>query len=386
MPEQISRDANVGIVSGRNSAAEGGDGGKLVSLHSERLGGKLPVDCAQNTLETSPNGSLPPSVPECRDASLPPSLSPITAQPFARWWIYQRERFPIFTHGPLIAAFSFCMVSYSSLVRGYVRIPDAKALLVAFVTAFIFFLQMRIADEFKDYAEDARYRSYRPVPRGLISLRELGSVGIIGGAIQLGLALWLSTALLPFLLGVWLYLGLMTREFFIGPWLRKHPIVYMWSHMLIIPLIDLYGTACDWHVAGVAAPNGLIFLICVSFFNGFVLEIGRKLRVPQDEETGVETYSFLWGRRRATLVWGGALAVTALSVCLAASKTGFARPEVVLFSALLLMAAGIATRFLLRPVTGRGKWIELFSGLWTLLVYLSLGVLPLIWQLVAKGG
>lgn len=333
MSKQVSKDAKARMVSGRNSAAEGGDGGKL-----------------------------------------------------AHWWIYQRERFPIFTHGPLIAAFSCCMVSYSSLMRGYVRIPDARALLVAFITAFIFFLQMRIADEFKDYADDALYRPYRPVPRGLISLRELGIVGIIGGAIQLGLALWLSPALLPFLLGVWAYLGLMTREFFVSSWLKKHPIVYMWSHMLIIPLIDLYGTACDWHVAGAPAPNGLIFLICVSFFNGFVLEIGRKLRVPQDEETGVETYSFLWGRRRATLVWGGALAVTALSVCLAASKTGFTIPEVGLFSALLLVAAGLATRFLQRPIVGRGKEIELFSGLWTLLVYLSLGVLPLIWQLVAKGG
>jgi 4-hydroxybenzoate polyprenyltransferase len=46
-----------------------------------------------------------------------------------------------------------------------------------------------------------------------------------------------------------------------------------------------------------AAWNGFFW---VSFFNGTVLEIGRKIRAPQDEEAGVETYSFLWGR-------GGAL-------------------------------------------------------------------------------
>src|SRR5258707_1420095 len=209
----------------------------------------------------------------------------------ARWWIYQSERFPIFSHGPLIAAFSFCMVSYSSLVRGYVRIPGGQALLVAFATAFIFFLQMRIADEFKDFHDDARYRPYRPVPRGLISLRELGIVGIAGGVVQLGLALWLSPALLPFLLGVWLYLGPMTRESLASTWRKAHPIVYMWTNMLILPLIGFFGTACDWRASGAAAPDALIFLLCVSFFNGFALEIGRKIRSPQDEEHGVETYS-----------------------------------------------------------------------------------------------
>ncbi len=303
----------------------------------------------------------------------------------ARWWIYQRERFPIFSHGALIAAFSFCMVSYSSLVRGYARIPDSKALIVAFVTAFIFFLQLRIADEFKDFDDDLRYRPYRPVPRGLLSLRELGIVGIAGGAVQLLLALWLSPALLPFLLGIWVYLGLMSREFFVSTWLKAHPITYMWTHMLIIPLIDLYGTACDWRVAGAVAPNGLIFLLCVSFFNGFAVEIGRKIRAPEDEETGVETYSFLWGRRRAVFAWYGALLATAISAFLAASKIGFALPEGVLFISLLLIAALIAGCFLHRTVAGRGKWIELFSGVWTLLVYLSLGALPLIWQLVLKG-
>jgi hypothetical protein len=35
-----------------------------------------------------------------------------------RWWIYQRERFPLLAHSPVIAAFSLSAVSYSALVRG----------------------------------------------------------------------------------------------------------------------------------------------------------------------------------------------------------------------------------------------------------------------------
>lgn len=301
-----------------------------------------------------------------------------------RAWVYQRERFPIFTHGLLIAVFSFSTISFSALARGVVRLPDPKAYLVAFATAFIFFLQMRIADEFKDAGEDARYRPYRPVPRGLVTLHELGHVALAGAVIQAGLALWLAPALLPFLLLTWGYLALMSKEFFVRDWLKAHPVVYMWSHMLILPLIDLYGTACDWRVAGVAAPTGLIWLLLVSFANGFVLEIGRKIRAPESEERGVETYSFLWGRGRAVGVWLGVLGATAVCALVAAGQIRFAAQASVML-ALLLLGAGItAARFLRAPAPGRAKWIELSSGLWTLFMYLSLGALPLAWWLVAK--
>ena len=38
-----------------------------------------------------------------------------------RWWIYQKERFPLLAHGPLIFAFSACAVAFSSLLRGAPR-------------------------------------------------------------------------------------------------------------------------------------------------------------------------------------------------------------------------------------------------------------------------
>src|SRR5437660_5547988 len=80
-----------------------------------------------------------------------------------RWWVYQHERFPILGHGPVIAAFSFSAVCFSSLLRHDPSLPALRTFLVAFGTAFLFFLQLRIADEFKDFDEDSRYRPYRPV-------------------------------------------------------------------------------------------------------------------------------------------------------------------------------------------------------------------------------
>src|SRR5438132_5273528 len=62
-----------------------------------------------------------------------------------RWWVYQKERFPVLAHGILIAAFSFSAVSFSSLLRGQNTLPAARTALVAFGTAFLFFLQLRLA-------------------------------------------------------------------------------------------------------------------------------------------------------------------------------------------------------------------------------------------------
>src|SRR5207248_2175394 len=103
----------------------------------------------------------------------------------ARWWTYQRERFPVVAHGILIAAFSSSAVCFSTLLRGRTTPPQLLALIVAFGTAFLFFLQLRIADEFKDCEEDSRYRPYRAVPRGLVSLRELAVLGVAAAAVQL---------------------------------------------------------------------------------------------------------------------------------------------------------------------------------------------------------
>jgi 4-hydroxybenzoate polyprenyltransferase len=303
-----------------------------------------------------------------------------------RWWVYQRERFPLLGHAPLVAAFSFSAVAYSSLLRGVFERPHLTAWLVAFLTSLAFFMQLRIADEFKDIEEDTRYRPYRPVPRGLVSLRDLGLVGALLAFIQLALALWLFAPLVFILLGTWLYLALMSHEFFARDWLKARPITYMWTHMLIMPLIDLYATSCDWMVAAGKfrhdmVPAGLFWFLIVSFFNGIVIEIGRKIRAPEDEETGVETYSVLWGRGRAVAVWLGVLLVTASSAAVAAWQIDFLWPVVVVLLALLSAAAFAGWHFLHNLNAGAGKRFEILAGVWTLCMYLSLGAGPLLWRM-----
>jgi 4-hydroxybenzoate polyprenyltransferase len=296
-----------------------------------------------------------------------------------RWIVYQRERFPLAAHGPLVAAFSASAVCYSSLVRGGNELPRLSALLVAFVTSLLFFLQLRIADEFKDFEEDSKYRPYRAVPRGLVTLRELAWVGAGAALIQLALALTLEPTIVPLLFIAWIYLALMTREFFVRNWLKGHPVLYMTSHMVILPLVDLYATACDWWVAGVRVPpDGLFWFLVVSYLNGLVVEIGRKVRVPTDEEHGVETYSALWGTGRAARVWFVMVLLTAAAAWRAAATIGTENGMLILLAALVIACGAAALKVSRSQASGAGKTVEAMAGLWTVLMYLGLGAVPVL--------
>jgi 4-hydroxybenzoate polyprenyltransferase len=295
-----------------------------------------------------------------------------------RWWVYQRERFPVFAHAPVILAFSLSAISYSALLRGATSLPGWKPCFVAFLSSLLTFFQLRIADEFKDFEEDSRYRPYRPVPRGLVTLRQLAWVWAACMAIQLLMALWLSPHLVVLLVATWIYLGLMTREFFAKRWLKARPVVYMVSHMAIMPLVDFYAAACDWVPLGRLKPApGLMWFLLVSLFNGMVIEIGRKIRVPEDEEKGVETYSFLWGRNRAVAVWLAMMTVTGILACRAAQNIGFFAGAMTILAVTIAMATVLSVRFLATRAPGAGKRLETMAGVWSLLLYLSLGVLPI---------
>jgi 4-hydroxybenzoate polyprenyltransferase len=293
----------------------------------------------------------------------------------SRWWIYQKERFPLFAHGPLILAFSACAVAFSSLLRG-APAPDWQMIVTAFGVCLLMFLQLRIADEFKDAEEDARWRPYRPVPRGLVTLGELRGLFILAAVIQTGLVLALDSRLLAVLAIAWSYLALMSVEFFCRDWLKKRPVVYLVSHMGIMPLVDLFGTACEWLPRGSSTPAGLGWFLAASFFNGIVIEIGRKLRQPADEEEGVETYSRLWGKRGGAAALLVAMLATGICAVRAAMEIGFAGPVVIALGSVLTLGLAGLTKYLRGSVSG-GK-IEAIAAVWTLALYLMLGLVPLL--------
>ena len=304
----------------------------------------------------------------------------------ARMWEYQAERFPVFKHGMLIVAFGASAVCLSALLRG--GAPNPWAVLVAVLVLFGFFFQLRVADEHKDNEDDTKFRPERPVPRGLVKLAELRGVAIAVGVAQVALTLWLDWRLIVPLLLVWGWMAVMTKEFFVPEWLKKRPLIYMISHMAIMPLIDLYATACDWLPAGDGGHAGfgltLGAFLLLSLVNGSVIEIARKCWAPESEREGVETYSKLWGPVRAGVaVMGVVLAGFALSGFINA-RSGAGPWMLGGLGLVTAWNAWNAVDYAGTPTIARAKMLETGSGVFVLANYLLLGVVPLLASLMPQ--
>ncbi len=301
-----------------------------------------------------------------------------TASLSARLWTYQAERFPLVKHGVLILVFSGGEAVFGALARG--APPDWRAVAVAAVVCLLLFLQLRIADEHKDHEDDCRWRPERAVPRGLVSLAELRWLGLAAAVIQVAATTLLDWRLVPVLLLVWGWMALMSVEFFVPAWLKARPILYMVSHMAVMPLIALYAVACGARSAVTGSPAVAAFL-ALAFLNGVVLEIARKSWALCDEREGVETYSRLWGpRRSATVVVIAGLGSAGLALAVQALlglSWGFSL--VVLAGLGLLAAAGLA--YGRRATTKASGRLETASGLFILLIYLGVAWLPAAWRL-----
>ncbi|EHQ30277.1 UbiA prenyltransferase family protein [Mucilaginibacter paludis] len=303
---------------------------------------------------------------------------------FRRFYLYQKERFPFLGHGLLVACFSFSAIAYSRICRGAAGFVGTKIFLSGILITISLFLLVRIFDEFKDAEDDALYRGDLPVPRGLVSLRELGWVAVVIFVMQISVILYCYPQMLWLYLLVIAYLLLMGKEFFIASWLKKHQFWYVTSHMFIIPLVDMYASGLDWKLAGANPARGLLFFFAVSYMNGIVLEIGRKIRVPDMEAEGVLTYSGLLGANKAVLLWLCVLVVT-LSLSIAASLfAGYGMIAFIVLGCVFILCSIPAFIFLSWKTPKMAKGIELASALWTMAMYLTLGGGPMISKLFFK--
>lgn len=301
-----------------------------------------------------------------------------------RFYLYQKERFPVLGHGLLVASFSFSAISYSRICRGAEGFVPWKIFLIGIFITITLFLLVRIFDEFKDAADDAMYRKELAVPRGLMSLRELGIIGIAIIIVQVLLNLFFF----PKMLLIWFiiigYLLLMGKEFFIPAWLKKHQFWYVTSHMFIIPLVDIYASGLDWFLAGVDPPKGLLFFFAVSYMNGIVLEVGRKIRTPGKESPGVLTYTSMLGTNRAVILWISILLITLILSIAASVFAGYGTIAFIILVIVFLLCSLPAFIFLKTRAQRFSKMIEYASALWTIAMYLTLGGAPMISKLFFK--
>jgi len=314
--------------------------------------------------------------------------------------IYLNERFPLGKNSFFVLIFTLSGYIYTSLlynskimhpfyVKG-IRVPMSfYRIIPLFIIIFMFFLQLRITDEFKDYEEDLKYRAYRPVQRGIISLKTLGKIGIATVIIQIILAHVIDPEIIYFMIFVWIYMFLMAKEFFIKKWLTKRILIYALSHVVIMVFITLVIVEATQYIVPKNIFDvfilqryrhnidfALIPLFALNYLNGIVLEIGRKTRRADEEEHGVQTYSKLWGRKKAVIVLSLLFVIEYFFVILGLAHT---YEKYFFFGGLTLLIILIVSiyfmvKFLKKDLSG--KIVETVSGLWIIFSSMCMGLLP----------
>jgi len=247
-----------------------------------------------------------------------------------RWLTYTRERFPVPVYLLLIGGF---VLSGLFLAGGTFELRGS---LLSFIGFLLFFYELRLMDERKDYHKDVVAHPERPLPRGLLSVEEVGQAVVL-----LILAMLAYSAVLMVLanrtasvayLAVTAYLLLMYKEFFLGRWLDDRPLLYAVTHQGIVFAVCIFAaTVTRPGMAGNVQTLWLGLAVLGSFF---AYEVCRKL--DPGAHPVLKTYLAVYGRG----VTGLTVAVSCVVAGLGARGLGLA-PLLWPAEGLLLASLGI---------------------------------------------
>jgi hypothetical protein len=278
-----------------------------------------------------------------------------------RFWAYLVERFPPVTYSILVALFYGSAVLVSAALVG----AEAHFTWQAPVVILLVFFHLRVFDEHKDAKEDIEAHPDRLLSRGIIRLGFLKNAAVVAILAEAGLAFSISQHAGIAWAACFFFSVLMAAEFGIGKYLNQHMMAYAFSHNPITPLLGVFA----WATTGLAfAPMFGWYLGSVAA-GALAFEIGRKMRLPNEEQPGVSTYSAHLGRSKS----GKWLSLGAL-VCV-----GCAVPIVDLLErrqlvayALLLPAGMWVLACGMRPV--KAKTVEGSASLLLLISFIAFGV------------
>ncbi|MGH7637169.1 MAG: UbiA family prenyltransferase [Gemmatimonadaceae bacterium] len=308
-------------------------------------------------------------------AAAPPQ--PVTrSDPYvARMRAYMRERFPLFGHVLLIISY----YSSNQFLAKVLTTPEApmqytaRSLLGA-LTLLFFFFHLRVFDEHKDFKEDARFHPQRVLQRGVITLADLRLLAGLCIVAELTLAAVAGSAALAGLAMAFVFSLLMLREFFAKEWLKTHFLVYATSHMLLMPLLSLMVFSFATGRMPWQAPRIFWVYAFVGFFVTFNVEVSRKIRAPEDEIAGLDSYSKIFGTYGAAWLVLGLRVIDTTLVSIVGYAIGVSAWFYVAVVILLVVTLGTFIRFRTNTNAQTAKALERNAGLYLIAFDLVLAV------------
>lgn len=274
--------------------------------------------------------------------------SPYTQWSLARrFWVFQNERIPLLVMSIVALALTAAVTKANDNF-------DWLRVLIASLMVVLYFLQIRLADEPKDYEHDNEYYPNRPVQRGVITLRELSSLknSVIISFLVLAA---LSGSWVIFLLATFqqFYSYLTRQEFFAREWLRKHFLTYQFSHYVQLFILS-------WLILTVLSiqplSERLVYFIYAMLMIGMI-EASRTIG-GTDKSEAKDRYSYRLGINLALSSFVGfTLVVTGFTIFLINRLDADVKWFVLVIG--LLIVTWSVIKYKQRPIT---KHAELMNG------------------------
>ena len=288
---------------------------------------------------------------------------------------YLNERFPPIANVLLILTYyssnQFLAVALTDPGR---RMHYDRWSFLGMLMLVSFFFHIRVFDEHKDYEEDCLHYPDRVLQRGLVTLRDLK----VAGALAITTQLILVLARGPQATVAWAiafgFTLLMLREFFAREFLKRHFLLYATSHMLVMPLLSLLVFSFATRKWPWEAPPWFAVYAFVGFFVTFNWEVSRKIRAPEEEREGVDSYTKIFGTFGAAYV---VLLIRAIDTGLVAAvghHLGFSNWFYVALVVLYAVCLFGFFQYRFRPTARHAKMMEVYAGMYMIVFDLLVAV------------
>lgn len=262
------------------------------------------------------------------------------------------ERFPLQVHGVSILMF----FATNSAIAGASTTPEGTSIafgprsVIAAFALGLMFLRLRLFDEVKDYDYDMTHNPRRPLPRGLLSVREMNLWAAGTAAMEGAIAGLLGPAALSGWAVTLAFTILMRVEFFMRALIRPRLFMYALLHTPSGGLIGLfvYCAATGRMAWDPTLAMGLYVLAGWGLL--MVFELARKTYDPTTEP-GPDTYSSVFGARGAAAI--NAAFVLGTTVLVILSVLAALRTEAQAFGTLMwgltAVVLAVVARYGLKP-------------------------------------
>lgn len=203
---------------------------------------------------------------------------------FSRFNFYQKERFPL---AVLFFTTASIALSSSAVIPRQINLIH---LTEVFVAVMVYLFHIRVIDEQRDYHHDNQHHKFRPIQKGVISIKELESIDLLGILIFLAIATAGGSSALIIALVVLFYSFIAAKDFFGGEKLREAFFLYNALSMVQLLFLQLfvYTLLAGKFYFSQAVLVHLAFVLASSI----LIEIVRKIKIGPEESTGRDTYSW----------------------------------------------------------------------------------------------